>query len=226
MSTVSYKLTETFMHLVSNQRNKPDITIVQRQPNSFVKRFLGSKNTYIEIKGNSHNKIDINYDKTLKRIEKALTRSIADDKWKQQESDVYIPALINKELDIAASLSGKSISTEQKDNIRSATLQKVNLTNQFNDPQTLKTAAQTSIGQTTTTHLLKDSALSTFFKNGNYPRELQSEITASISNKISDALYERIMGQHIRNIRRIVQLEARKELNPAKKVCIDLSKIS
>lgn len=223
----SFRLQDKFAHIVSNQVNKPEsdyqVTITQPKSSNFIKRLIGAHNTQLIITGKSH-KVLINYDKALKEVEKVLKEHM-DDKWKQQESEVYIPALINKVIDIIAKNSGKKISSYQKDLIRENTLKKTNLTNQFKNAENLNAAAQTSIGQTTATYLVKNIPLDNFFKAEGISRELQSEITAAITNKIADSVYEIVTGQAVHHIRKIAQQEARRVLNPPKKVVIDMTHV-
>lgn len=205
----------SYLHLTNKEINTPDamckVSIKLCRSSKFPGSLFGVKNTFIEIVGNSH-KVMINYNKSLNKVEGSLAPYISHS-WREQELETYIPALINKELDIAAAKYGKAISSSQKDNIRASTFKRTCLTERFKDVKNLNAMAQTSIGQTTATHLLIDSSLFSFFKAEKLSRELQSEITALIKNKIADSVYERVMGQSVHNIRRVVQQEARRELN-------------
>lgn len=214
MTAISCKLQKTLIPLTSKRINVPDstyeINVTQRHANCFIKHLLGIKNTYIKIQGNSRN-IEINQDKIVCKVERFLSEYVSDI-WKQQESEVYIPALINKELDIVATKYGKKINSGQRDKIHSSILNKTHLTKQFKDVKNLNSAAQTSIGQTTATYVAKNNSLRNFFKAEGTSRDLQSEISGVITNIIADRVYERVMGQSVHGIRIVAQQEARREL--------------
>lgn len=228
MRSVSLRVQNLLPHNTNKQINAPNsdyqLAITQQKSSNFIKGLLGTRNSYLKITGNSH-VVLINYDKALKEVGNTLKEHI-NDAWKKQESEVYIPALINKEIDTAVKQTGEKISSLQKDNIRKNILKKARLTNQFKNAGNLQAAAQTSIGQTTTTYLMKNNALSGFFKDEKLSRELQCEITAAATSKIADSVYEKIMGQSVRQIRKISQEEIRRELHPPKASRVNMDNIS
>ncbi|EGI16313.1 IpaB/EvcA family protein [Escherichia coli M605] len=222
MTAILHDATKKLTPLTSKQINVPDsayeINITRHHTDNFIKHLLGIRNTYIKIQGNSRN-IKVNQDKIVCKVERFLKGYISDT-WKQQESEVYIPALINKELDVVATKCGRNINSSQRDKIRSKILNKTHLTEQFKNIKTLNSAAQTSIGQVTATYVAKNNSLRAFFKAEGTPRELQSVISGVVTNKIADKVYERVMGQSVNNIREIAQQEARNELIPHKQLVI------
>lgn len=227
MKTASPRVQDLFKNFTNKQCNESDLnyqlTIIQEKPSNFIKSLIGTHNTYIKITGRSH-EVLIDYNKALKEIGNVLKKYM-NDEWRKQECEVYIPALINKEIDTIAKNSGEKISSLQKDSIRRKVLENTYLASQFKNAGNLKAAAQTSIGQTTATYLINDSSLKSFFKAEAISRELQAEITAAITSKIADSVYKKVTGQPVQKIREIVQQEARRVLNPPKKVVIDMTNV-
>ncbi|ANI31717.1 hypothetical protein PL78_18085 [Yersinia entomophaga] len=188
---------------------------IGRVNSGYFASLFGVSNTNVNIswKGNSTS-LDLN--KVVKNCWKTIKNNNKDmEEWRRQERSVYIPAAINKSIDTAAGYLGAKVSTETKDRVFDRTFQYRYMSAEFSGVSNVKSAAQTSIGQTVGNYLSRNNSLDNLFKNNELGRdasqpdmkrkirEEHSLVSAEVTNFISDQIYKKYFSQDVSAIRKV-----------------------